>query len=495
MGILVYVVIVSFTYALIRTTLSILGFGKPRNLPPGPTSWPIIGNLHLLGSQPHQSLAKLARIHGPVMWLKLGQKKTLVITSAAAAKEILQKQDLSFSTSRNIPNALEAHNFNDYALSLLPIGTHWRLLRRMTVTNIFSDKSLEASQNMWDQKVKELIAFCQKACISNDYVDIGGVTFKTLQNLISNTLFSKDLIDLYENSSNEFREVVGNIMVDAVKPNLVDYFPVFKKIDPQGIKRRMTRHFKKILSILDELIEERLAMGTSVHNDVLEVCLKINQENPEEFSRSRIKFFILDMFIAGTDTTALTVEWAMSELLRNPYVMAKSKEELEQVIGKGKNIKDHDLVKLPYLSCIVKETLRLHPPAPLLIPRNVENQVNLFGYIIPKGTQVLVNAWAIGKDPSIWEDSKEFKPERFLTSPIDVRGHHFELIPFGAGRRTCPGWPLALRTIPIILGSLINNFDWNLDVNVQPKDLDMTERFGINLRKANPLCVVPIPLN
>ncbi|KAI7739878.1 hypothetical protein M8C21_031182, partial [Ambrosia artemisiifolia] len=469
MGILVYVVIVSFTYALIRTTFSILGIGKPRNLPPGPTSWPIIGNLHLLGSQPHQSLAKLARIHGPVMWLKLGQKKTLVITSAAAAKEILQKQDLSFSTSRNIPNALEAHNFHEYALSLLPIGTHWRLLRRMTVTNILSDKSLEASQNMWDQKVKELIAFCQKACISNDYVDIGGVTFKTLQNLISNTLFSKDLIDLYENSSNEFREVVGNIMVDAVKPNLVDYFPVLKKIDPQGIKRRMTRHFKKILSILDELIEER------------QIYLNIN--------------ITFDMFIAGTDTTALTVEWAMTELLRNPYVMAKSKEELEQVIGKGKSIKDHDLIKLPYLSCIVKETLRLHPPAPLLIPRNVENQVNLFGYIIPKGTQVLVNAWAIGKDPSIWEDSKEFKPERFLTSQIDVRGHHFELIPFGAGRRTCPGWPLALRTIPIILGSLINNFDWNLDVNVQPKDLDMTERFGINLRKANPLCVVPIPLN
>ncbi|MFS7919806.1 putative geraniol 8-hydroxylase [Helianthus anomalus] len=201
------------------------------------------------------------------------------------------------------------------------------------------------------------------------------------------------------------------------------------------------------------------------------------------------------MFVGGTDTTSTTVEWAMTELLRNPDVMAKCKEELKHVIGKGKNIKDHDLSRLPYLLCIVNETLRLHPPVPLLIPRNVENPVKLCGYIIPKDTQVLVNAWAIGQDPTIWEDSKEFKPERFLTRQIDVRGQDFELIPFGAGRRICPGFPLALRTIPIILGSLVNNFDWNLDVILQPKELDMTERFGISLHKANPLSLIPMPLN
>ncbi|KAJ0800894.1 putative geraniol 8-hydroxylase [Helianthus annuus] len=495
MDILVWVIVVLFTYVLIRSTFSILGFSKPKNLPPGPTSLPIIGNLHLLGNQPHRSLAKLAQTHGPIMLLKLGQKTTLVITSTAAAKEVLQKQDLAFS-NRHIPDALHAHNFSEYSLTVLPIGTQWRFLRRIVHTNIFSDKSLEAKQQIWDQKVKELIAFCQKACMSKDYVDIGGATFTTSMNLISNTLFSKDFINSYEeDSSKEFRDVVTNILVDVGKPNLVDFFPVLKKIDPQGIRRRMTRHFGKILAIFEELIEDRLAMRRSVDDDVLEVCLKISQDSPEELNRSRIKFLMLDMFVGGTDTTSTTVEWAMTELLRNPDVMAKSKDELKHVIGKGKNIKDHDLSRLPYLLCIVNETLRLHPPVPLLIPRNVENPVKLCGYIIPKDTQVLVNAWAIGQDPTIWEDSKEFKPERFLTRQIDVRGQDFELIPFGAGRRICPGFPLALRTIPIILGSLVNNFDWNLDVNLQPKVLDMTERFGISLHKANPLCLIPMPLN
>ncbi|KAI7737101.1 hypothetical protein M8C21_013309 [Ambrosia artemisiifolia] len=491
MDILVFVVVVVFfSYAI----LSIFGFGKPMNLPPGPTPLPIIGNLHLLGRQPHRSLAKLAHTHGPVMLLKLGQNTTLVISSIAAAKEVLQKQDLAFSSTRHIPDSLTIHNFSKHSLGFLPIGTRWRFLRRILNTNIFSGKSLEASQHLRDQKVQELIDYCNKACLSNDYVDIGHVAFTTSLSLLSNTIFSKDLTCPYEDSTNDFREVVGNIMEEAGKPNLVDFFPVLKVFDPQGIRRRMTRHVGKVLSILEELIEERFAMGGSKKDDVLEMCLRINQDNPEELSKSLIKFLILDMFIAGTHTLSSTVEWAMAELLRNPHIMAKSKEELEQVVGKGKIIKEHDFLRLPYLSSIVKETFRLHPPAPLLLPRKAENQVKLNGYIIPKGTQVLVNAWAIGQDPIIWEDSKEFKPERFLDCQIDVRGQDFELIPFGAGRRICPGMPLALSTIHMMLGSLPNNFDWKLDSNVHPKELDMTERFGITLQIANPISVVPIPL-
>lgn len=200
------------------------------------------------------------------------------------------------------------------------------------------------------------------------------------------------------------------------------------------------------------------------------------------------------MFVAATDTTSSTLEWAMTELLRNPNTMSKAKEELEKVIGKGETIKDADLLRLPYLSCIVKETLRIHPPFPLLSPRKTEDQVMLMGYTIPKGTQVLVNAWAIGRDPFVWEDSEEFKPERFVASQIDIQGQDFEVIPFGGGRRMCAGMPLALRMIPMMLGSLLNNFDWKLDTRVQSNDLDITERFGMAIQKANPLYVIPTPL-
>lgn len=185
----------------------------------------------------------------------------------------------------------------------------------------------------------------------------------------------------------------------------------------------------------------------------------------------------------------------MTEVLRNPLAMEKAKEELEQVMGKGKVVEEHDLSRLPYLSCIVKETLRIHPSIPFLVPRKVYNETKINGYIIPKGTQVLVNAWAIGRDPNIWEDSLEFKPERFLTSELDVCGQDFELIPFGAGRRICPGLPLAIRMIPMMLGSLLNNFDWKIENGIRYEKLDMTERFGITLQKFKPLYALPIPLN
>ncbi|XP_076951232.1 7-ethoxycoumarin O-deethylase-like [Bidens hawaiensis] len=478
---------------LIQVTFSIF-WGKPKNLPPGPTWLPFIGNLHLLGDKPNQSLAKLAKKNGSIMTLKLGHITTIVISSSIAAKEVLKKQDLAFS-NRHVPDSVKAHNHATHSVVWLHVGTEWRMLRRILNSNIFSNNSIEAKQHLRIQKVEELVSYCRKASLSNDNVDIGHVAFTTSLNLLSNTIFSKDLADPYEDLSKIFKEVIGNIVIDAGKPNIVDYFPVLKKIDPQGAKGRMTRHFDKVLDIFDKIIGERLQMGQFEQNDVLDVCLKSIQDNPNEISHAHMKALLLDLFSAGTDTTSTTVEWAMAELLRNPHTMTKAKHELEQVIGKGKIVKEGDVSRLPYLSCIVKETLRLHSPLPLLLPRRVDTQVQLNGYTIPKGAQVLVNAWAIGRDPTVWEDPLEFKPQRFLDSRLDVRGQDFDLIPFGAGRRICPGLPLAIRMVPMMVGSLLNNFDWSVDTNIQQEALDMSEKLGLTLSKAKPLCVVPIPLS
>ncbi|PWA49094.1 geraniol 8-hydroxylase [Artemisia annua] len=494
MDFLVIVIGFFLLYAITRAIFAVFGFGKPKDLPPGPNPLPIIGNLHLLGDQPHKSLAKLAKIHGPIMLLKLGQINTLVISSPAAAKEVLQKQDLAFST-RHVPEALHAHNHFKHSVAWLPANSQWRTLRRILTTNIFSVSSLEGRKDLRSHKVDELIAYCRKASQSNDSVDIGRAAFRTSLNLLSNTIVSKDLADPYEDSGKEFREVFSNVMVEVGKPNLVDFFPVLKKIDPQGIRRRLSHHIGKFFDISDELINERLQMKILNQDDVLNVCLKISQDNPHEMNRNHIKSLFLDLFGAGTDTTSNTLEWAMTEVLRNAHTMARAKEELEKVIGKGQIVKEDDVLKLPYLLCIVKETLRMHPPVPLLLPRKVEKQVKLYGYTIPKGTQVFVNLWAMGRDPTIWEDSLEFKPERFLASTLDVRGKDFELLPFGAGRRICPGLPLAMRMIPMMLGSLLNSFDWNLETRSELEGLDMTEKFGITLQKAKPLCVNPVPLN
>ncbi|KAK3014459.1 hypothetical protein RJ639_008179, partial [Escallonia herrerae] len=486
-----------FAVTLIQSLLTLTRANRSKNLPPGPAPLPIIGNLHQMGNKPHQSLARLAKIYGPIMSLKLGRVTTVVITSAAAAKEVLQKQDLAFS-GRSVPDAVNAHGQAQFSVVWLPVGSRWRSLRKVLNSNIFSGSRLDANQHLRTKKVDELVAYCRRSCQAGEAVDIGRAGFRTSLNLLSNTLFSTDLTDPYQDSAKEFKEVVENISGVAGKPNLVDYFPVFKKIDPQRIRQHMAVNFGKVLERFDGLFNERLEFRRSRKpvgtNDVLDVLLNVAEEDPDEIDRTHIERMCLDLFVAGTDTTSSTLEWAMTELLRNSGSMAKTKKELEQVIGKGKTIEEGDLPRLPYLQCVMKETLRMHPAVPFLIPRRVEVDVEMWGYNIPKGAQVLVNAWAIGRDPSLWEDSLAFKPERFLASELDVRGRDFELIPFGAGRRMCPGLPLAMRMVPVMLGSLINSFDWQLNGGIAPKDLGMEEKFGITLQKAIPLCAVPMPL-
>ncbi|KAK2650506.1 hypothetical protein Ddye_017995 [Dipteronia dyeriana] len=186
------------------------------------------------------------------------------------------------------------------------------------------------------------------------------------------------------------------------------------------------------------------------------------------------------------------MEWAMAELLHNPEKLTKAQTELRQVIGKDGLVQEFDIAKLPYLQAIMKETLRLHPPGPFLVPRKSETEVEISSYRVPKSAQILVNVWAMGRDSSVWQNPTSFMPERFLDSEIDVKGRDFELIPFGAGRRICPGLPLAPRIVNLMLASLLYNFDWKLAHDLKPEDMDMTERFSLTLRKSEPLLAIPI---
>nr|XP_016437353.1 PREDICTED: geraniol 8-hydroxylase-like [Nicotiana tabacum] len=468
-----------------------------KKLPPGPTPWPIIGNLHLLGAKPHISLANLAKIYGPIMSLKLGQITTIVISSSTMAKQVLKNQDQAFST-RFIPNALQAHNHYKFSAVWLPVCPQWRTLRRILNTNIFSYNRLDANQHLRSQKVKELLAYCAKCCHQEgEAVDVGQVAFKTSLNLLSNTLFSKDLADPFSDSKVELKEVIWGITTEVGKPNLVDFFPIFEKIDLQGKRRCTTIYFGKLFKLFDELINERLEekrRNRSEKSDVLEALLNISAENPEEIDQNHIKSMFLDLFGAGTDTTTSTLEWAMAEMLRQPEIMRKAQVELGEVIGKGKIVEEADVSQLPYLQCIIKETLRMHPPFPLLVPRKVEQDGELCDYIIPKGSQVVVNAWAIGRDSTFWKDPLVFKPKGFWNLDLDMRGKDFEFIPFGVGQRICPSLPLALRMVQVMLGSLLNSFNWKLEVGIEAQELNMEEKFGITLAKAYPLRAIPSPI-
>ncbi|GAV57514.1 p450 domain-containing protein [Cephalotus follicularis] len=196
------------------------------------------------------------------------------------------------------------------------------------------------------------------------------------------------------------------------------------------------------------------------------------------------------MFAAGTDTTYTVLEWVMTELLRHPKIMKELQNEVRTIAGDKLNITEDDLDKLRYLKAVIKETLRLHPPIPLLVPRESNQDVKIKGYDIEAKTQVFVNAYAIGRDPTSWEHAEEFLPERFLDNSIDVRGHDFQLIPFGAGRRGCPATEFAMAINELALANLMHKFDWALPGGARGEDLNMAESTGSTIHRKFPLTAV-----
>ncbi|XP_065855055.1 cytochrome P450 76A1-like [Euphorbia lathyris] len=254
------------------------------------------------------------------------------------------------------------------------------------------------------------------------------------------------------------------------------------------------------LMFVKERIEEKKKkkMIENRSKDFLDVLIEFQgngKDEPHQISKHNMKCFILEMHAAVTENVSSTVEWAMTELLRNPEAMRKAKAELSSIIGPNMKVEENDINNLPYLQSTIKETLRLHPPVPLLLPRKTRQDTQFMGYGIPKNAQVFVNVWAIGRDPQFWDDPLSFKPERFMNSNIAFKGQHFEFLPFGSGRRVCVGLALAHRVLNLILGSLIHEFDWKLGANISPESMDMREMLGTAMRKAEPLLVVPKKIN
>jgi len=203
------------------------------------------------------------------------------------------------------------------------------------------------------------------------------------------------------------------------------------------------------------------------------------------------------MFAAGTDTSSSTTEWAIAEMIRNPRILAQVQQELDNIVGRDRNVKEDDIPNLPYLQAVIKETFRLHPSTPLSLPRIASESCDIFGYHIPKGSTLLVNVWAIARDPKEWANPLEFKPERFLPGgekcDVDVKGNDFEVIPFGAGRRICAGMSLGLRMVQLLTATLAHSFDWKLENGLNAKKMNMDEGYGLTLQRAVPLSVHPKP--
>ncbi|KAL1564774.1 ferruginol synthase-like [Salvia divinorum] len=481
---------------LIAIFVSILAWShfrrRRRNLPPGPYPFPIIGNILQLGRNPHRSLTHLSKTYGPLMSLKLGSIHTVVVSSPESARLVLQEHDKAFS-GRTIPAAAEVHGFDKISVGLIPAGERWRKLRKLCREQMFSARRLDAGAGARREKVQRLVDYLRECSVSGRAVDLGQAAFVTTFNLLSATFFSVDLIEFESDATQQLKETVEGVTKILGSPNVADFFPFLKRLDPQRIKKRSEFYFGRLLGVLGGIIDERLETRSMERkNDFLAALFDLMDGSEYDLSYKDIQHLFLDLFLGGSDTTQSTVEWAMTELLANPVKMSNAKNELRRVIGENNQVEESDISRLPYLQALIKEALRLHPPGPFLIPRRADREVEIGGYIIPQHSQIFINAWAISRDSSIWPNPTSFEPERFLNSNIGFKGQDFELIPFGSGRRMCPGLSLAGRMLSLMLGSMLHNFEWEMEGGVTP---DTTEEFGLALHKAVPLKAIPLYCN
>ncbi|KAH6815974.1 hypothetical protein C2S53_017388 [Perilla frutescens var. hirtella] len=498
---LVFLPVFLFTIFLIKKWCA----QKPlKNLPPSPPKLPIIGNLHQMGLSPHRNLESLARKHGPLMLLHLGNVPFLVVSSADVAKEILKTHDQFFSNRPKSTAANGIYDCKDIAFS--PYGEYWREVKSICVNQLLSNRKVQSFRNVREEEVFLMTEKVRESCRENSVINLSE-TFAALANdVICRVALGRKYSD--GKGGRKFKKVLEELGVLLGAFDVGEFVPWLFWIK---YINGMTAKVRKIAQDLDEFLEfvvkehidaskrDESGEGGGGGNegesqkDFVDVLLEIQRNEKGGFvlDAISIKALILDMFAAGTDTTFTLVEWTLSELIRHKNIMVKLKTDLMNIAGCNSTITEEDLDKCQYLKAVIKETLRLHPPLPLLVPRESTQDVRLLSYDIAAGTRVAINAWAIGRDPILWQDPEKFLPERFLKSSVDFKGQ-FHFIPFGAGRRGCPGAAFALGTVELVLANLVLNFEFALPGGARGEDLDMIEGDGITIHRKFPLLVVPI---
>ncbi|GLJ30461.1 hypothetical protein SUGI_0602990 [Cryptomeria japonica] len=469
------------------------GEARKMKLPPGPRPWPLIGSLHLLGNLPHQSLTILTKKYGPIMFLRLGSVPTVVVSSPAMAKEFLKTHDLVFATRPNC--ALGKYICYDHKdVALAPYGAYWRQSRKLLTVELLTVKRNDSFNFVREEEVSATIASIWKESGHGaQCVDVKKRVTSLTQNITCRMFASRTYSDNDLDGRHGFKTMVEEMLAVAGAFCVGDFIPSLDWLDLQRIRRRM-QAIHKIFDgfaekVIDEHINRRLEDGElndGCVKDMVDVLLGMAEMENQTISRNHIKAMILDMLTAGMETSATLLEWSMSELVRNPATLARVQEEMESAVGRNRRIKESDITNLDYLLCVVKETFRLHPPLPLLLPHESIEGCNVGGYFIPPKSRLIVNVWAMGRDENVWKDAHQFKPERFMGCNKDVRGQDFDLLPFGTGRRGCPGISMGLSIVELGLAQILHCFDWNVE-----GDLDMAEEFGLTVPRKTPLFARP----
>ncbi|KAK1271777.1 Cytochrome P450 71A9 [Acorus gramineus] len=487
---LLLMLLLSVPFFLLRRSLT-----KKPNLPPSPFKLPIIGNLHLLGPFAHKSFYELSKKYGPIMHLQLGQVPTLVVSSPEFAREVLKTQDKIFA-SRPSLKATKILFYGSRDIGFSPYGEYWRQVRKISTLHLFNSKRVQSYRGVREETVAHMIENIRLVSTSSSgLVNLSEFIKSYVVDVIARVTFGKAFLG--EGVSDKIHRLVeenGKLLLGL---HLEDLFPSYKWLEFfTGLNVRATKTFHGWDDLFDELIEAHICTGGGAdegNSDFVDVLLTLQKEDSRDgavLTRKDIKGILQDVFGAGTDTSSVLLEWSMAELIRNPNVMTKLKEEIKETIKGKSTVDEDDISQMEYLRAIFKETLRLHPPAPLLIPRESVEDTTIQNYNIPARTRVFVNAWAIQRDTGYWEFPEEFLPERFLHNSLDFNGNDFKFFPFGGGRRICPGIHIGISNFELVLANLIHHFEWKLPNGMKERDFNMDDAPGIVTRKKSPLLLV-----
>nr|Q9XGT9.1 RecName: Full=Cytochrome P450 93B2; AltName: Full=Flavone synthase II; Short=FNSII [Gerbera hybrid cultivar]AAD39549.1 flavone synthase II [Gerbera hybrid cultivar] len=469
-----------------------------RRLPPSPPSFPIIGHLHHLGPLIHQSFHALSTRYGSLIHLRLGSVPCVVVSTPDLAKDFLKTNELAFS-SRKHSLAID-HITYGVAFAFAPYGTYWKFIKKLFTVELLGTQNLSHFLPIRTHEIRELLRTLMVKSRAKERVNLTEELLKLTNNVISQMMMSIRCSGT-NSEADEAKNLVREVTKIFGQFNVSDFIWFCKNIDLQGFKKRYEGTHRRYDALLERIImgrEENRRRGKikdGEGKDFLDMLLDVLEDGKAEIkiTRDHIKALILDFLTAGTDTTAIAIEWALVELINNPNALEKARQEIDQVIGDERLVQESDTPNLPYIQAIIKEALRLHPPIPMLIRKSTENVI-VQGYDIPAGTLLFVNIWSIGRNPQCWETPLEFKPHRFLDggdlkSSLDIKGHNFQLLPFGTGRRGCPGVNLAMRELSVVIANLIQCFDWDV---VGERLLNTDERAGLTAPRAVDFVCVPL---
>lgn len=492
--VLLTVVFCKFAQAWRAATLA-----SNQRLPPGPRPWPIVGNLFQVGPIPHHGMKALTQKYGPLVYLRLGCVPAVVTDDPEFVREFLKKQDHVFS-SRPSNIASEHFTFRGQDIAFAPYGSHWRGMRKLCMFELLTPKRLEYfQQGRMDEvqcMVREVLEFSKTGKAVNLRDTFGALSSNTLTRMIlGKRYFGAGNAGPKEAAEHKALIYEAFALINAF--NIADYLPFLRPFDLQGHERGMKRIMKKVDKIYDAIIDEhrhrtKIKNGES-HTNFVDQLLSLPGENGEgQLKATTIKAILIDLVAAGTDTSSITSEWTMAELLRHPHIMQKVRDEIDSLVGMDRVVEESDLSHLHYLKAVVKEIFRLHPVGAFLIPHLSLQDAEAGSYHIPKNTRVLINTYALGRNPIVWEKPTQFWPERFLEGNVDLSDSLLRIVPFGAGRRGCPGATLGSSVVLLGLARLIQGFNWSPPPPTTIHDLDLSEAYGVMVL-AHPLHAVAAP--